>query len=762
MDQCLEKIIQLLLKRSSKIPIAIVILLCSFFMFIRFSGDISNDYNASTAYWKLEYKKSNTVTVSDLNQNSNSQENSLSRISYNNPELTVDLGVGLWATPFPVDYTGNGQNDLLVGSGGRPYNGIFHFIGISGKIGPKVFNRGVKLSESTAKYNMQLSYIGDQWVITEPGIVYPDYKNTFLEDSVQIPYEPDFYLGEDNQWRYFDYNGDRISDLIIGTSDWREYRWDDAYTDDGKWANGPVRGFVYWIENFGTDSNPVYGEAEQIMAGENPVEVYGLPSPNFADFTGNGLPDLILAGFLDNFTFFKNIGTREEPVYASGRLLKNKGEVIRMDLQMIQPSAIDWNRDGYMDLIVGDEDGRVAFIKNTGRIVDGMPEFNHPVYFQQKADELKVGALATPFAYDWNGNGLQDLIVGNTAGYVMFVENLGGYPPKWNKPQYLQADDEIIRIMAGENGSIQGPAEVKWGYTVPSIADWNGNGLPDLVINSILGKVFWYENIGTRTDPKLTAAKSIEVEWTGAPPKPVWNWWDPKGKELVTQWRSTVQAIDLNEDGLTDLVCLDQEGFLIFLERRSINNELKLMPPQRIFYAEQGAVSAYGSSHDPAIFEGRDGKNLLALYNDDDKLSYLARTIRAATPRIISSIHQVPGLFHDEQYKQKQEIYGEPLRLNVGWAGISGRRKFHLVDWTGNGQLDLIVNSGVNASLMENIASEAGNFIFRDRGQMDDVPIGGHTSTPVTVDWNKTGIPDLLIGGEDGYLYYKTNPRSKN
>ncbi|GIT04930.1 MAG: hypothetical protein CM1200mP29_03410 [Verrucomicrobiota bacterium] len=31
-----------------------------------------------------------------------------------------------------------------------------------------------------------------------------------------------------------------------------------------------------------------------------------------------------------------------------------------MDLQMIVPTAIDWDGDGDVDLIIGQEDGRVA------------------------------------------------------------------------------------------------------------------------------------------------------------------------------------------------------------------------------------------------------------------------------------------------------------------------------------------------------------------------------------------------------------------
>ena len=46
-------------------------------------------------------------------------------------------------------------------------------------------------------------------------------------------------------------------------------------------------------------------------------------------------------------------------------------------------------------------------------------------------------------------------------------------------------------------------------------------------------------------------------------------------------------------------------------------------------------------------------------------------------------------------------------------------------------------------------------------GAIDSRKVSGHTSSPTVVDWDKNGIPDSLIGGEDGHLYYKLNPRAK-
>jgi hypothetical protein len=142
--------------------------------------------------------------------------------------------------------------------------------------------------------------------------------------------------------------------------------------------------------------------------------------------------------------------------------------------------------------------------------------------------------------------------------------------------------------MAGANGGIQGPCEAKWGYTTFSVADWDLDGLPDIVLNSILGRVCWLRNIGCRAQPQLAAAQPIEVEWTTAPPKPAWTWFTPQGNELVTQWRTTPVVHDFTGDGLPDLAMLDHEGYLALYERARHGDNLVLLPPRRAFLDEAG------------------------------------------------------------------------------------------------------------------------------------------------------------------------------
>ena len=506
-------------------------------------------------------------------------------IEYNNPGLKVDLGVGLWSWPMPMDLDGDGDNDLVVSCPDKPMNGVYFFENTEGDVKFPVFQPGVKIGP--ALKNVQSSYVDGKPRLLLPGKEQVGLSLASLGEAKKLPLDERLgYEGKmrANQWKYADYDADGLLDLIIGQGIWTDYGWDDAFDALGNWTRGPLHGYVYFARNTGTNEKPDYAEPVKITAGGKPVDVYGMPSPNLGDFDGDGDLDLICGEFLDGFTWFENVGSRTKPEYSAGQRLSSDGKPILMNLQMIVPTAFDWDKDGDLDLICGDEDGRVAFIEHTGKVVDGMPQFNQPVYFQQQADKVKCGALVTPVSFDWDGDGDDDLVCGNTAGYIEFFENLGGKPTKWAAAKRLTADGKTIRFQAGPNGSIQGPCEAKWGYTTQTIGDWDHDGLPDLVVNSIWGKVVWLRNIGTRTNPKLATEQPLEVEWPGKAPKPDWFWWNPKGKNLVTQWRTTPVVVDFNNDQLNDLVMLDHEGYLAFFQRtKSDDGELHLQPGQRIF-----------------------------------------------------------------------------------------------------------------------------------------------------------------------------------
>jgi len=622
----------------------------------------------------------------------------LQPLRHNNPGLEVDLGVGLWAYPLPMDYDDDGDLDLLVACPDKPSNGVYYFENPSDDPGNAmpVFKPAVRLGKGS--HYMMMSMLDDEPVILMPGNEFRrdpktgefNFAKPVRIDAQKDPNSHTAGRTRGNMWRYVDYDGDGDHDLVVGSGDWSELGWDHAYDNHGVWRNGPLHGYVYLVTNEGTDESPSYSKSpRRLTAGGGEIDVYGWPSPNFADFDNDGDLDLLCGEFLDGFTYFQNIGTRTQPDYAAGQKLNNnRGEPLVMNLQMITPTVIDWDRDGDLDLIVGDEDGRVAWVNNTGELRDDQPVFESPKYFRQTADTLKFGALATPYSYDWDNDGDEDILCGNTAGEIGFFENLGASSenglPRWAAPELLQVNaldgetnssggsskesTKSFRVMAGESGSIQGPCEAKWGYTTLSVADWDGDGDGDIIYNSILSRL----GLLIQESGKLTS-RELDTGLNEAPP--AWYWWQTRSSSALTQWRTTPVAIDFDADERLDLVMLDQEGYLTL--RRSAGDA------ERIFVDESGAA----------------------------------------------------------------------IRLNAGTCGRSGRVKLAVVDWDGDSRLDVLTNSE-NATWYRNCEDRDGKIVLKKVGNLARRNVAGHTSSPAVCDYNNDSKPDLLVGSENGRIYY--------
>ena len=80
--------------------------------------------------------------------------------------------------------------------------------------------------------------------------------------------------------------------------------------------------------------------------------------------------------------------------------------------------------------------------------------------------------------------------------------------------------------------------------------------------------------------------------------------------------------------------------------------------------------------------------------------------------------------------------------------------------WDLDGRLDLLVNSR-NINFLRYISKDQNRHLFRDQGMVESRILAGHTTSPAVVDWDKDDIPDLLVGAEDGFLYYMKNPHRK-
>ena len=81
------------------------------------------------------------------------------------------------------------------------------------------------------------------------------------------------------------------------------------------------------------------------------------------------------------------------------------------------------------------------------------PVFDAPVALEANGSPINVGygGNASPFVVDWNGDGKQDLLLGQfDGGRVRYYENIGtNFAPAFGDSAYLQADGTDITLTYG-------------------------------------------------------------------------------------------------------------------------------------------------------------------------------------------------------------------------------------------------------------------------------------------------------------------------
>lgn len=142
-----------------------------------------------------------------------------------------------------------------------------------------------------------------------------------------------------------------------------------------------------------------------------------------------------------------------------------------------RPTAVDWDADGDLDLLVGNFTGTFYVFNGEGQ---GRFQPN-PVPVMVGNDLLRIpGAHSDPFCIDWDGDGDLDLLSGSSAGGVYLAENTAGPSAQPTYREFVT----IIRPSQSEPGSfltledLTGPQHSTRVFS----ADVNGDGKPDLLV----------------------------------------------------------------------------------------------------------------------------------------------------------------------------------------------------------------------------------------------------------------------------------------
>ncbi len=195
-----------------------------------------------------------------------------------------------------------------------------------------------------------------------------------------------------------------------------------------------------------------------------------------------------------------NLAIRRAPRWLREALYWKMVELSMLKLKLngqVSATLFDVNGDGLKDLTVGTSDGLVKFFINIGSRF-------HPVFSGINTyipPEIDVVDRAVPFAGDVDGDGDQDLVLGNSRGQVILFENQGlkgGFVRFREKQDYFQVKvPKEKRKKGGKEYSIIDVGK----NSVPFLFDWDGDGDLDLIVGSGDGKVRLFLNQGSKTSP---------------------------------------------------------------------------------------------------------------------------------------------------------------------------------------------------------------------------------------------------------------------
>ncbi|MCX6623534.1 MAG: VCBS repeat-containing protein [Acidobacteria bacterium] len=177
------------------------------------------------------------------------------------------------------------------------------------------------------------------------------------------------------------------------------------------------------------------------------------------------------------------------------------------------PIAYPNPRSGLSDILSGGE-GAVYWYRFTGRFHSGgRPIFAAPTPVLEDGALLYAGTLPVPTVVDWDGDGVQDIVAGNSEGRIIYFRNRGtNDQPAFDTGVALRAGGREILVQPGYKGDIQGPGEARWGYVSTNVIDWNGDGLPDILMGDSLSRHMVFVDRGTRTQPRLDPERPLYLD----------------------------------------------------------------------------------------------------------------------------------------------------------------------------------------------------------------------------------------------------------
>ncbi|WP_216690337.1 T9SS type A sorting domain-containing protein [Hymenobacter siberiensis] len=316
-----------------------------------------------------------------------------------------------------------------------------------------------------------------------------------------------------------------------------------------------MRNNVQLFTNSAASGAPVYTSQPAGFLQNDMIDVSEGAAPTFGDLDGDGLPDMLIGNRADrvnnvyraSLTYYRNVGTRARPVFQF--VSSDYLGLAAQGLQGLKPVLVDLNRDGATDLAYAAWDrgtNILYYILNTAAA--GRPvafSAANAINFKPQGATTGTGLLPytkddMPCFTDVDNDGYVDLLIGTNEvrepGMALRYFRNRGRGPLDSTFVLVNNDYGHIRTATGDR-----PANLS-----PTVADFDGDGRPDLLTADATGYLRLYSDYRTQS-PALFAERT-DLQYN-----PLTALYEPTRLGLGDYSHYGLAAADINGDGAPEL-----------------------------------------------------------------------------------------------------------------------------------------------------------------------------------------------------------------
>jgi len=250
----------------------------------------------------------------------------------------------------------------------------------------------------------------------------------------------------------------------------------DIVASHNSTSNAEDHNHIWFYKNKGDKNEMQLTLQQKNFLLDNMIDVGTVAAPAIADINNDGKDDLLI---------YLNISTESEIIFQ--HLTDDFADLSQYNMVGIYPAFGDIDLDGDTDMICTDDNGFFHYFKNEAAEGEWMNLQASQLYI----DSVSWDKNPIPFLYDYDEDGLLDIITGTRGGTLNYIKNTG--------------TENEIHLALGKLflGMINESSFGNIGYSAPYYGALDESDKKYLLVHSRAGNIAVFDDLKADTIPKI-------------------------------------------------------------------------------------------------------------------------------------------------------------------------------------------------------------------------------------------------------------------